>query len=73
MQEATKAAPFKPSPSWVTEAAARAILAARSGFPGFTRPQVSEKICPPICSAMVEPFWRMLPLSGAGIPFRRFK
>ena len=54
-------------------AAARAILAARSGFPGFTRPQVSEKICPPICSAMVEPFWRMLPLSGAGIPFRRFK
>ena len=55
------------------EAAARAIRAARSGFPGLTRPQVSEKIWPPICSAMVEPFWAMLPLWGAGMPFRRFK
>ena len=73
MEAATKAAPFKPSPSWVTDAAALAILAARSGFPGFTSPQVSEKIWPPICSAMVEPFWRMLPLSGAGIPQRRFR
>ena len=62
-----------PSPSCETLAALRAKRAARSGSPGLTRPQVSMKICPPICSATAAPFWAMEPERGAGMPAHRFR
>ena len=55
-QAATNMPPCTPSPSWETAAALRAKRAARSGLPGFTSPQASMKICPPICSATARPF-----------------
>lgn len=66
-------APFSPSPSWATLAAIADISAARCGLPGFTQPQLSMKICPPICSATVVPFWAIEPDCGAGIPARRLR
>ena len=44
------------------------ISAARCGLPGFTQPQLSMKICPPICSATVVPFCAIEPDCGAGMP-----
>ena len=58
-------------PSWLTLAASLAILAARSGLPGFAMAHVSIKISEPICSAMLRPFNSMEPLFGALIPFLR--
>ena len=55
-----------------TLAAAVASSAARAGSPGQMSPQVSTKICPPICSAAVFPFSSMLPERGAFTPRRRF-
>jgi len=63
---------LSPSPSCATLAAIADISAARFGLPGFTQPQLSMKICPPICSATVVPLVAMAPESGAGIPAFRF-
>ena len=73
MAAAQKRAPLSPSPSWATLAAIADISAARFGLPGFTQPQLSIKICPPICSATVVPFWAIEPDRGAGTPARRFR
>jgi len=53
------------------EAAMRAAEAARPGSAGYTRPQLSTNICPPICSAIAWPFTAMEPDRGASIPFFR--
>ena len=66
-------APLRPSPSWETLAAMAAYRAASSGRPGHTRPQVSTKICPPICSATRAPLRAMEPDSGAGMPAFRLR
>ena len=70
---ATYMPPYTPSPSWLTDAALAAYSAASAGCPGSTSPQVSMKICPPICSATAGPFWAMLPERGAGMPLYRFR
>ena len=56
-------------PSWLTEAAARASRAARSGAPGLASAQPSMKICAPICSAIALPFSAIEPLAGAACPW----
>ena len=54
--------------------AARAdISAARLGLPGFSQPQLSMKIWPPICSAMAAPLVAIEPDAGAAMPFRRLR
>ena len=58
-------------PSWLTLAAARAILAARSGSSGQAREMPSIKICAPICVERLFPFVAAAPLAGGVRPFFR--
>ena len=69
---ASMAALCNASPSWLTEPARVARLAACAGLPGDTIVQPSMKNCAPICSATTRPLRAIDPLSGAGTPrFRR--
>ncbi len=60
-------------PFWLYLSAVTHISAARAGLPGFTQPQLSMKICPPICSATVVPLVAVDPERGAGMPARRLR